>query len=53
MGTDVIGVKLRVTGTNALPENRSEDAMTNETADTCPIIDPEATGEDAAVSTEV
>ncbi len=53
MGTDVMGVKLRVTGTNALPEKRSEVAMAKATADTCPIINPELTGEDAAVSVDV
>ena len=53
IGTDVVGVKPRVTGTDVLPAKRLEDTTANETADTCPMIDPEVTGKEAAVSADV
>ena len=54
MGIGVVGVKPMVMGTDAFPDMRSDDkAMTNETAVTCPSIDPDAAAAEAALSVEV
>ena len=42
-GRGVVGVKERVTGTEALPAMRSDEAMTNDTNVICPIMLPDAT----------
>ena len=53
MGIGVVGVKPMVMGTDAFPDMRSDDKMTNETAVTCPSIDPDAAAAEAALSVEV
>ena len=52
-GRGVVGVKERVTGTEALPAMRSNEAMTNDTVLICPIMIPDATAKLAKRSEDV
>ena len=52
-GRGVVGVKERVTGTEALPAMRSNEAMTNDTDLICPIMIPDATAKLAKRSEDV
>ena len=52
-GRGVVGVKKRVTGTEALPAMRSNEAMTNDTDLICPIMIPDATAKLAKRSEDV
>ena len=52
-GRGVAGVKARVTGTEALPVMRSDEAMSNDTDVICPIMLPDATAKLAKVSEDV
>ena len=52
-GRGVVGVKERVTGTEALPAMRSDEAMTNDTNLICPIMIPDATAKLAKGSEDV
>jgi hypothetical protein len=53
IGSSVDSVKPRVTGTAAFATMRSDEATVNETAETCPLITPEETESEAAVSEDV
>ena len=52
-GRSVVGVKERVTGTEALPAMRSDEAMTKDTDLICPIMIPDATAKLAKGSEDV
>ena len=52
-GRGVVGVKERVTGTEALPAMRSDEAMSNNTDVICPTMLPDATAKLAKVSEDV
>ena len=52
-GRGVVGVKERVTGTEALPVMRSDGAMPNDTDVICPIMLPDATAKLAKGSEDV
>ena len=52
-GRGVVGVKERVTGTEALPAMRSDEAMTKDTVLICPIMIPDATAKLAKRSEDV
>jgi len=53
IGKSVDKVKAKVTGTAGFATMRSESAMVNETAATCPLIVPDVTERDACVSEDV
>ncbi len=52
-GIAVIGVNPIVTDTDVRRAIRSDDCIWNDTADTCPTIEPEETASDAAGSVDV
>ena len=52
-GRGVVGVKERVTGTEALPATRSDEAMSKDTDLICPIMIPDATAKLAKGSEDV
>ena len=53
IGSNVVKVKAKVTGTAAFAAMRSDEATVNEIAVTCPLIAPEGTGGENSVSEEV
>ncbi len=53
IGKSVDRVKAKVTGTAGFATMRSESAIVNETAATCPFIVPDVTERDACVSEDV